>query len=76
MKKFTLDDIQVKEAKAEMQLHYKQIAELKTLEDPILQSIARDTIKFLEFKIKVIDQALWKAGLSQFVLKKDMELSA
>ena len=72
MSKLTYEDPQVKTALKDMQESYKCIARLKEIEDPYLQFIAGDTIRFHEFRIKNIEKALWKVGLHQFMLKKDM----
>ena len=70
MSKITLEDVQVKQALKDIQQSYQRIAELKTIEDPLLQFIAGETIRFHEFRIETIEYALWKKGLSQFNAEK------
>jgi hypothetical protein len=70
MSKITLEDVQVKEALKDIQQSYQRIAELKTIEDPLLQFIAGETIRFHELRIENTEYALWKKGLSQFNAEK------
>ena len=64
--KLTYEDPQVKEAIKDLKYSYQRIADLHSIEDPLLQFIAGDSIRFFEFRIANIEQALWKQGLSQF----------
>jgi len=66
---FTYDDVQVKDAIADRNRCYDSIKRLKEVEGVHMQFIAGDTIRFLELKIKTIDEALYKAGLGNYVLK-------
>lgn len=74
MKKFTYDDVQVKEAIADRERCYDSIKQLKSVEGKYMQFIAGDTIRFLEFKIKTIDESLYKVGLGNYVLKNTLEV--
>lgn len=69
MGKIKFDDPQVVEALKDLKHSYERIADLKTLEDPYLQFIAGDIIRFFEFRIKNIDEALRKKGLANYMLK-------
>lgn len=70
--KFTYDDIQVKEAIKEREQCYDSLKQLKSVEGKYMQCIAGDTIRFLELKIKSIDEALYKVGLGNYVLKNQI----
>lgn len=74
MSKLTYDDIQVKDAIADRNRCYDSIKRLKEVEDVYMQFIAGDTIRFLELKIKTIDEALYKAGLGNYILKNTVEV--
>ena len=70
--KMSYDDIQVKEAIKEREQCYDSIKRLKQVKDIHLQFIAGDTIRFMEFKIKTIDEALYKQGLGNYILKSSI----
>lgn len=70
--KFTYDDVQVKEAIKDREDCYDKIKRLKSVQGVYLQFIAGDTIRYLELKIKIIDEALYKAGLGNYILKSQV----
>ncbi len=72
--KFTYDDIQVKEAIKDRERCYDSIKRLKSIEGVYMQFIAGDIIRFQELKIKTIDEALYKAGLGNYILKSQIPL--
>ena len=72
MSKLDYDDIQVKEAIKEREQCYDSIKRLKQVQGSYIQFIASDTIRFLELKIKSIDEALYKVGLGNYVLRNSL----
>jgi len=66
------DDIQVKEAIKDRERCYDSIKRLKSVEGSYMQFIAGDIIRFQELKIKLIDEALYKKGLGNYVLKSQV----
>ena len=66
------DDIQVKEAIEDRERCYDSIKRLKRVEGVYMQFIAGDIIRFQELKIKLIDEALYKKGLGNYVLKSQV----
>ena len=66
------DDIQVKEAIEDRERCYDSIKRLKQIQGVYMQFIAGDIIRFQELKIKMIDEALYKKGLGNYVLKSQL----
>ena len=70
--KMSYEDVKVQEAIKERDQCYDSIKRLKQVRGSYLQFIAGDTIRFLEVKIKTIDDALYKQGLGNYILKSQI----